>query len=954
MPSNQASISYPSGTVTFLFTDLEASSQLWDEHPTAMQAAMARHDDILRDGVEANQGSIVKRTGDGLHAAFNTPDDALRSALLIQQTILAQSWDITGPFRVRMGLHTGQAQLREGDYYGPAVNRAARVMSVAAGGQVLLSNVTSELVRGQLPGGASLSDLGRYRLRSLDRPERLFQLQHPDIPGDFPPLKTSRITPNNLPVQLSSFIGREAECSQLTRLLKPDVGEDGQGALAYRDRLITLTGPGGTGKTRLSLQVAGELLDNYPDGIWLVELAPLADPELVIQAVAETIGIREQPARTLLAMLLDYLSSRKMLLILDNCEHVIDACADLADALLRRCPQLRILASSREALGIAGEQAIRVRSLSLPVGGEQFSADVLAGYDAIQLFVARATTVNQQFNLTQDNAGTILHICRRLDGIPLAIELAAARVRLLSPQQILDRLDDRFRLLTGGSRTALPRQRTLQALIDWSYDLLSEEECVLLCRLSVFSGGWTLEAAESVADVDPLEPNDILDILASLHNKSLITTDEGDLGMRYGMLETIRQYAQEKLSQSGAADLIRDRHLAYIVEQHENAVSAIMNLRGADWVARLAADVDNLRAAQAWALENDIHSALRLNAGITFHWSLVIPAVEALHYLEKVVVLAESQAQYAASSVSSENRRLLGAALASAAILSAGLGTAGTGEFGLRAEKIAREQEDTPTLVTALSMRGVGAGASGTLAEIGVYHREITPLIATLESNWLTAQILVSFGAVAVSPNAAGIKKSWENWERGMAMFRQSGDLLGLAFGHQLAAGAAILFNNPAKAQIHSERSLALYEEVGNLHDANSPRSKLADLARQRGDLDQATSLYQQVVVGWRNVGQFGAMARCLECLSFIGRVRASQAEDTMSAKWLSRSATLLGFAEAIRQDHNSPMNIFERREYEEELALIRQATGEKDFEKDWKVGQAMDSDQAILFMQDF
>jgi len=954
LPNNQESPLYPTGTVTFLFTDLEQSSRLWEQSPEAMQDAMARHDTILRAGVEANRGVIVKRTGDGLHAVFAIPDDALRSALAIQQSFLAQAWDNTGPFRVRMGLHTGQAHLREGDYYGPAVNRAARVMAVAAGGQVLLSNVTAELVRDQLPDGTSVSDLGRHRLRSLDRPERLFQLQHPELPGDFPPLNSLRTIPNNLPVQLSSFIGRETECSQIMRLLTPGTNENGQSSSKYKDRLITLTGPGGTGKTRLSLQVAGEILDSYPDGIWLVELAPLADPELVVQAVSEPFGQREQPGRPLLDMLIDYLQPRRTLIILDNCEHVIDACAQLSDALLRGCPRLHILASSREALGIAGERAFRVRSLSLPTNGESISQAELAGFDAIHLFVSRAETVKQDFKLTDDNAITILHICRRLDGIPLAIELAAARARLLSPQQILDRLDDRFRLLTGGSRTALPRQRTLQALIDWSYDLLSEEECALLRRLSVFSGGWTMEAAESVAGVDPLESYEILDLLELLHNKSLITAEEGDLGMRYRMLETIRQYAQAKLAQNGDADQIRGRHLAYFVGLHEQATAAIMDLHGGDWVARLAADVDNLRAAQAWALENDITSALRLMAGITFHWTSIIPAAEELHYLEKVIKLAERQPQFAVSEESSEERRLLGAALACGSNLSAALGTAKIGVFAVQAEAIAREQKDVPTLVAALLMKAVATYASGSLAEAGSYHQEINSLIAKLGHSFLKAMTLVSFGAVAISPNADGMKKGWESWKNGMAMFRQGGDFSGLAFGHQTASGVAFIFKIPAKVQYHAERSLEIYDELGDAHGVNIPRSRLADLARQRGELDQATSLYKQVVIGWRNVGQYGAMARCLECLAFIGHARAMMAGDESQTQWLRRSMTFLSVAAAIRQDHNSPMNLFERPEYVDELAKIKEAAGARGFQEAWNAGQSMDPDQVIVFMQEF
>jgi len=457
----------PSGTVTFLFTDIEGSTRLWEEYPQSMGLALARHDTILRESIESHQGLVVKTTGDGVHAAFSTVGDALRSTINIQQTISAELWPQAQPLRVRAALHTGQAEWREGDYYGSAVNRADRIMSVTSGGLILLSAVTAELVRDLLPEGTKLRNLGQHRLRSLDRPERIYQLVHPDLPADFPPLKTSVTIPNNLPAQMTSFIGRGEELEQVKRLLiSGESMEDGTTDINSH-RLITLTGPGGTGKTRLSLQVAGDLLNHFPDGVWLVELAQVAEPGLVAQAVAAALGLQEQPGRPLIAMLADSLRRKKLLLILDNCEHVIDASAQVASVLLPSCPALTILASSREALGIAGERAYRVRSLPLPSDGTDLSIQELADFAAIRLFVNRAKAVKTEFALTSENAPAVLQICQRLDGIPLAIEHAAARARVLSPQQIANRLDDRFRLLTGGSRTALPRQRTLQALIDW-------------------------------------------------------------------------------------------------------------------------------------------------------------------------------------------------------------------------------------------------------------------------------------------------------------------------------------------------------------------------------------------------------------------------------------------------------------------------------------------------------
>jgi predicted ATPase len=645
-------------------------------------------------------------------------------------------------------------------------------------------------------------------------------------------------------------------------------------------------------------------------------------------------------------MLVDYLRPRKVLLVLDNCEHLIDACAQLADELLRSCPQLRILASSREALGIAGERAFRVQSLSLPSADKVVSADELAEYDAIQLFVTRAKAVKSDFSLTGENAPEVLQICRRLDGIPLAIELAAARARLLAPQQILDRLDDRFRLLTGGSRTALPRQRTLQALIDWSYDLLTEPERVLLRRLSVFSGGWTVEAAETVAGTDPLEPFEVLDLLEQLHNKSLITAGNGELHMRHGMLETVRQYAQLKLSQSGEADQVRDRHLAYFVDEMEKGTEAILTLRSTGWLELASADKDNFRAARARALETDVRHALRFVANITPHWTVIFPAAEALQFLESSLQLAELSPHINGPGASAENRRLLAVALASGAFLALFLGLPETSDYASRSAEIAREQGEVTYLVLALVSATARAANSGDVDSARKYHQELRQLIPNLDSAWVKALVFQA----SSEENAI---QAWKVWDMGMAMFRQSSEFWGLAYGHQMAARAS--FNNAdfTKAEYHARRSLELYADFGDVHMVNMPRSLLADLARQKGDLNQAEPLYQDAASGWRNVGQFGALARCLESLAFVNHARAQAAGEVERARYLSRSIALLGAANAIRQIRNTPMDPVEHSEYEDELAQIKASAGETLFSEAWLRGQAMDPDQAVAVIQE-
>jgi len=478
----------PSGTVTFLFSDIEGSTQLWERQPKAMSAALARHDALMQQAIDAAGGHVFKTVGDAFHAVFEQPKAALDAALAAQTALHSEVWTLAEgrTIQVRMALHTGEAERRDGDYYGAALSRAARLLAAGYGGQTLLSETASALVAGSLPSGARLRSLGRHRFKDLAQAQEVSDLLAPNLPAIFPTLRSLEAFPNNLPAQLTSFIGRETEMAAARHLLADS-------------RLLTLTGMGGSGKTRLALQVAAEALESYPDGVWLVELAALSDPELVAQEVAGVLGVREESEKKLLQTLRDTLRPQSALLILDNCEHVVDAAARLAEALLQACPKLSILATSREALGIGGETLLPLASLSMPaLGTSAATPDALAGCEAVRFFVERATAALPAFRYSAGNAAAVASVCSRLDGIPLALELAAARVRVLTPEQIDGRLDDRFRLLSGGSRTALPRQQTLRALVDWSYDLLGEAEQTLLCRLSVFSGGWSLGAAEAV------------------------------------------------------------------------------------------------------------------------------------------------------------------------------------------------------------------------------------------------------------------------------------------------------------------------------------------------------------------------------------------------------------------------------------------------------------------------
>jgi predicted ATPase/class 3 adenylate cyclase len=574
-----------STVTTFLFTDIAGSSHLWEQEPERMKRALARHDAIARAAVESHRGLVVKMAGDGVHAAFDDPLDAVAAALTLQQALADPKATHGIALSVRCGLHLGVVERRDNDFFGTPVNRAARIMAAAHGGQVLVSQALASLTADRLPGDVMLRDLGVVRLRDLANPEHVYQVMHPKLRADFPALRSLEVTPNNLPQQVTSFIGREHELTELARLLA-------------KNRLLTLQGSGGIGKTRLSFQVAVDHMDEFPDGVWLVELAALNDARLVPQAVASVLGVKEEAGHPVVEALVKYVGDRRLLIILDNCEHLVQACAELASQLLQAGRHLKILASSREPLHVRGETIFPLPPLPVPDPQLSFKRQALEQYAAARLFIERAVAAQPAFHVSEANAMAVASICQRLDGIPLALELAAARVRALPVEQIAARLSDRFRLLTGGDRTALPRQQTLRALIDWSYDLLTGRERVLFRRLAVFAGGFTLEAAEVVGAGSDVDGNEALLLLTNLVEKSLVVLDPNS--GRYRLLETVRQYAQERLAESEEADSVRTRHAGFYLTFAEMAMPELFGPQQGAWLARLDFERENMLAAHAW------------------------------------------------------------------------------------------------------------------------------------------------------------------------------------------------------------------------------------------------------------------------------------------------------------------------------------------------------------------
>jgi predicted ATPase/class 3 adenylate cyclase len=665
----------PTGTVTLLLADVEGSTRLWQTQSEEMTAAVVRLDRAVCDIVAAHGGvrPVEQGEGDSFVVAFARASDAAACALELQRAPFA-------PIRLRIGVHTGETQLRdEGNYIGPTVNRTAHLRDLAHGGQTVLSGATEGMVVDCLPAGAWLIDLGTHPLRDLPRPERVVQLCHPDLRNDFPPLRTAKaVVSHNLPMQLTSFVGRAAQMTDVEKLL-------------VDNRLVTLTGAGGAGKTRLAVEIAARIAPEFRYGVWYVDLAPVTHPGVVPVAVGRALGLPDQPGRSTMDTLLRFVRDRQMLVVLDNCEHLLDASAELVVALLGAAPGLTVLATSREPIGVAGEVSWRAPSLSL--------AD-----EAIELFIDRAHRARPDFRLTDDNTKTVTEICRRLDGVPLAIELAAARVRALSLAEILDGLHDRFRLLTGGARTAVRRQQTLRASVDWSYALLTEPERVLFRRLAVFLGAFDLEAAQAVAGGADRPRFQVLDMVTLLVDKSLVVADNSGGATRYRLLETVRQYALEKLGESGEADAVRSRHRDYYT-----AMAAVLDApAGRDYEGRVEqaeTEVDNLRAAFLWSRENcDIELALALASSLQPLWLSQGRIREGRAWFDAALADLDAQRPEVAPAVRAR-------ALLYNAVLNAWGGNDGQDQ-AQQALVIARQVDDPALLAPALTARGLAPPSS--------------------------------------------------------------------------------------------------------------------------------------------------------------------------------------------------------------------------------------------------
>jgi len=910
---------FPTGTVTFLFTDIEGSTKLWEQYPLGMKTALATHDAVLKEAIETNHGWIIKTTGDGVHAVFATSLEAIQTASIAQSDLHSRIKNV--PIKVRMGIHTGEGQIRDGDFYGTEVNRAARIMGIAHGQQILISEVTAALVRSTLPEEVFLTDLGAHRLKGLTAPEKIFQLNAPDLPTDFPPLKSLEAYQHNLPIQLTKFIGRQREIEQIKNLLA-------------QTRLLTLLGPGGTGKTRLGLQTVADLIEQFADGIWVIELAPLTDPDLIPDRVAASLNVQEQQGRPILETLTNYLRHKELLLLLDNVEHLVRESAEFAEHLLTNCPAIKILVTGREALFIGGETTLQIPSLSLP-NKEELTPDRIANSEAIQLFLARAQAVRPDFTITPDNALALVEVVRRLDGIPLALELAAARLRMMSVQQIAERLHDRFRLLTGGRRTALPRQQTLQALIDWSWNLLDEQEHILLRRLSVFSGGWTLEAAQAVASDEQLDEFEVFDLLDQLINKSLVNVEHFPKGdVRYQMLESIRQYARDRLFEAGEGESLRDRHAEYFTAFGERMSNTLQGPDMLVWLDRLLRDLDNAKTAREWAVDSRLDLALRMAGGsmlIRRYWFF---NKDGSNWVNEVVDKARRHPAVKTDPVI--QRGLAGA------IITQGAATMGQGETA-KAIPILEEGlalvEDTGAIEPKVFGLNILIICLLQLGQFQTIERIATEALTLSRAHGLDFLRMMTLGSFTPAFAFQGrYEEAYVYTQEAIELAKRSRNPWAEAMSLQLEGHFERGKQNWEAAEAAFSRAADLFEAVRDTSFMYISLSEAGHIKRILGDYAGAEEIYRKTILFFQDGSGKSAVIHQLES---FGMVAAYQGQYL-------RAATLLGAAQNFRESEESVRLPPEQIEYDEAVAYLIDKMGAIQWEANREAGSSLTIDEAV------
>ncbi|HEY8313037.1 MAG TPA: adenylate/guanylate cyclase domain-containing protein [Candidatus Baltobacteraceae bacterium] len=896
----------PTGTLTFLFTDIEGSTRLWERYPSQMRQVLARHDALVADLLERNAGYVFKTVGDAFCCAFSDPIAALTAAVAIQKAVAAEPWEHVGELRVRIAINTGIAQIRDGDYFGTALNRTARLLSLVGGGQIVLSQSTQRLVREELPPDIGLSDLGEAQLKDLQLSERAYQLTYPELATLSEPLVPISQTPNNLPEELSTFVGRKAELQRLRKLV-------------IVKRLVTLMGPGGVGKTRLALHLAREVGNAFSGGVYFVELATLADAAHIPHAMLSAMQIHpSQP--DLVTEIVRAISDRPTLVILDNSEQFAVECARLVRRLLEACPTLTIVATSREPLKVTGEYGFSVAPLAVPDAA--MPLDQLRRCESVRLFADRASAVKLDFKIAPGNAEAVAAICRRLDGIPLALELAASRLRTLSAQQILDRLTERFALLTGGDRTGLDHHRSLRSTIDWSFDLLSEEERQLFVRLAIFHGPFTLEAAEAICGTAPLSRGVIVDVLTALVEKSFVTVFERETIDGYRLLDTLRAYADERLETGAEVPALAAAHLQY----YRCLILALPAAKGEaqnaalDALEATHADVD---AALDWALRNAVDGLAELALALVAFWQIRSFLIEGVAYLEAVVrVLSGSP--------------ICGRLYTKAAMLAnTGGDYAEATRLGENARRLYDGQDDrrglseTICVLASIQMNSANyARAEELFSEALATCKETDDIVGA-------AQMLLNLGTIATA--LEHFAEAEERLRECLELAAQAGDTRFQAWAHGALGYCAHQSERFGDAMREYEICLRSFRSFGDKGGIATVLNHLGEVALMGGDVARARAcLHESLQIG----KEHHLSLQLADSLELAARLCANDGAELEAAR-------LVGAVDGLRERVHFPFTDAERRvreRYIEELRLRRPGDW---FDRERAAGAKLDLDSA-------
>jgi len=901
-------------TFTFLFTDIEGSTALLRRLGEGLYAQLlADHHALIRSGLAAHDGTEVDTQGDAFFAVFSSSRACMAAVTQMQRALAAHAWPAGEHVRVRMGVHTGEAEKTAAGLVGLDVHGTARLAAVGYGGQVLVSEAAAALLGDALPPGASLRDLGVHRLKDLGRPERVFQLQAAGLQAEFPPLRSlgNPALPNNLPAQLATFIGREKELSEVR-------------ALVASCRLVTLTGAGGCGKTRLGLQLAAGLLDGSGDGVWLVELAAVTDEDGVALAICQALGIASQPGRAALEALLDALALQDVVIVLDNCEHLIGGCAKTTDAILRRCTRVHLVITSREPLGIGGETIHRVPPLSLPGPGDTGLA-AAGSSDAVALFIERARAQGTGFSVDEATAPLVVSICQRLDGLPLAIELAAARLRSLSLRDLADRLDQRFRLLTGGSRAAPERQQTLQATVEWSYSLLHGAEQLLLGRLSVFAEGFDLGAAEAVCGFGDIEAFDVTGLLGSLVDKSLVVAEPAGAALRYRLLETIRQFAAERLADSGGDQAAAAAHGAHYLSVAEKAAPHLTGPGQGAWLARLDIDQANLRRAtgQAASDRDGTAQVLRFGVALRRYWMARNREEEAASLLLPVLDRPEAQT----------DPELFAAALVTAAAVGCRVDITRARQLGGQAITLARCLNNDRLLIDALATLAFVCHLAGDSERGLPLGREAVQRARQLGDDVLLGMSLMDYllCEALIDPAHAG-----PLFTEAIACTQRSGDHLFANFVNNNAGLHALRAGDIPAARAYLQHAAEAMRATGG--EILDLPVNMGWVQRHDHDPEGARSSFAAALRISRHIGDRSGIAYAslgLACL-------AADAGD-----W-RRAAVFHGVAQAFLDPSGQPWEELEARYRQDSLAQVRARLGQEQFERAYSSGMALSFGEAL------